>query len=141
MTDPITAWVAARDAAQPLHDRAIMLGYVVSATATGELGREPEVSFWVRRFDQSGGDERTFATLNEVSSYLDHLETLPVYCLELENNSRVETTPNADGTETWVTDTKTGEKFAVRTQDIEAITRLCVHAESQPTIGNWEPNP
>ncbi len=140
MTDPLTAWVAAKQAADPLHDRAIVLGYNVGASATGELGREPEVSFWVRRFDLPSGSEQTFATVAQVSAHLDHLETLPVYCLELVGNPRVETELDdaSDGHATWIIDTNTGQRFGIRTADLENLTRLCIHAESQPTIGNWE---
>jgi hypothetical protein len=39
---------------------------------------------------------------------------------------------------TWITDTETGEVFGVHSIDLEPETRLCIHANSQPTIGNWE---
>jgi hypothetical protein len=145
MTNPFTAWAAAKQAADPLHDRAMVLGYNVGASVSGEFGQEPEVSFWVRRFDLPSGAEQTFATVTEVSAHLDHLQTLPVYCLELENNPRIEVVTKIDPpphghASTWITDTETGEVFGVRSIDLEAVTRLCVHAESQPTIGNWEPS-
>ena len=145
MTNPLQVYAAARRAADPLHDRAIVLGYNVSANVSGELfGRQPsKVSFWVRRFDQPSGTERTFKTVTEVSAYLDQLQKLPVYCLELEGNPRVNVTveiyPGSETATTWITDNDTGQRFAVRFNDLEAVTRLCIHAESQPTIGNWEP--
>jgi hypothetical protein len=140
MTNPFTAWAAANQAAAPLYDRAIVLGYNVGASVSGELGQELEMSFWVRRFDLPSGAEQTFTTTTEVSAYLDYLETLPVYCLELENNPRIDmvTTiepPPHGHASTWITDRQTGEVFGVRSIDLEAVTRLCIHAESQPTIG------
>jgi hypothetical protein len=144
MSNPFEAWAAASRVSQPMHDRAISLGYNVSANISGELGHEPDhVSFWVRRFDQPSGAERTFDSIDEVRQYLDHLETLPVYCLELVGNSRVTAEVEIyrpDAAAVVIADTETGEKFGVRFNDLEAITRLCVHAESQPTIGNWEPS-
>ncbi|MFZ0718358.1 hypothetical protein [Mycobacterium sp.] len=149
MTDPITAWAAAMEAAEPLYTRAIVLGYNVSASINAEIGPTPEktvteVSFWVRRFDLPSGAEHTFATTAEASAYLDHLKTLPVYCLELENNPRIKVETKIDPlphghASTWITDNQTGEVFGVRSADLEAVTRLCIHAESQPKIGNWEP--
>jgi hypothetical protein len=38
---------AANRAADVLHDRAMLLGYNVGFNFAGELGRPPEVSFWV----------------------------------------------------------------------------------------------
>jgi hypothetical protein len=72
-----------------------------------------------------------------VKEHLEHLATLPRYCLDLEGNSRVEVVTDADGTATWVTDKDTGEKFGIRTEDLENVTQLCVHSEAPPTIGNW----
>lgn len=144
MTNPFTLWNAAKDAAEPFYTRAIVLGYNVGVNLAAALGATPEqatahVTFWVQRFDLPNDQAPTFDTTDEVSAHLDRIEKLPVYCLELEGNPRVDTAPNVEGTETIITDTQTGARFAVRTQDLEAITRLCVHAESQPTIGDWEP--
>ena len=141
MTNPYEAWAAAIDAAQPLYDRAILLGYNVSASTHTEDDRT-DVSFWVRRFDLPSGNERTFSTVDEVSQYLDSVAELQRYSLELVGNPRVRTEPDpdSDGFATWIVDTHTGERFGVRTQDLEAITTLHIHAEDQPTIGNWEPN-
>ena len=83
MTNPYEAWAAAIDAAQPLYDRAILLGYNVSASTHTEDDRT-DVSFWVRRFDLPSGNERTFSTVDEVSQYLDSVAELQRYSLELE---------------------------------------------------------
>jgi hypothetical protein len=124
MPDFHTAWMDANSAAAPLHDRAMTLGYNVGVSIGGELGaQDAQASFWVRRFDQPA----------------ENLETMPIYCLELVDNPRIDVTTDEKGTATWITDTETGELFGVRTADLETVTRLCVHAESAPSVGNWEP--
>lgn len=141
MTDPLTAWVAANKAAQPLHDRAIMLGYNVGCSATGET-RARARGFVLGATVRPAIGYRTHLRLSRRCGHIPrHLETLPVYCLELLGNPRVRTELDAasDGIATWIIDTETDQRFGVRTADLENITRLCVHAESQPTIGNWEP--
>lgn len=127
----------ARREADELHDRAMRLGYNASFNFGGTFGREPEVSFWVRRIDQPSETRQTFASVDEVKEHLEHLATLPPYWLDLEGNTRVEVVSDADGTATRITDKDTGQSFGVRTADLENTTRLCVHAESPPTIGNW----
>jgi murein tripeptide amidase MpaA len=99
------------------------------------------VSFWVRRFDQSPETRQTFATVEQASKHPDDVEKLQVYCLALVGNLRIEvvTESDNDGKVMWITDTETGHVFGVRTFDLEAETRLCIHAETPPTIGNWEP--
>jgi hypothetical protein len=139
MTDMHAAWTEANRAAAPLHDRAMTLGYNVGVSIGGELGREPDVSFWVRRLDLPSDTAQTFAGTGPVSAHLDHLETLPSWCLELVDNPGVDIKSDEDGTATWIVDNVSGELFGVRTADLENATRLCVHAESQPTIGNWQP--
>jgi hypothetical protein len=142
-TNPLEAWAAASRASDPLHTRAILPGYNVGASISGNWGQEPDnVSFWVRRFDQPSGTERTFGSAEDVHAYLDHLETLPVYCLELEGNPRVnvvvESYPHGAAA-VVITDKETGEHFGIRFEDLETVTSLCIHADSLPTIGNWEP--
>jgi hypothetical protein len=120
-----------------LHDQAMLLGYNASYNIGGEPGEAPDVSFWVRRVDQAAGTEETFTTADEARKRLEHLATLPRYCLELEGNLRIEVVPDANGTATWITDKDTGQRFGVRTADLENTAQLCVHAETPPTIGNW----
>jgi hypothetical protein len=43
-----------------------------------------------------------------------------------------------NGARTVITDKLSGESFGVRTADVENTAQLCVHAESAPTIGNWQ---
>ncbi|OBI16007.1 hypothetical protein A5714_11610 [Mycobacterium sp. E2462] len=130
--------MAARAYAEALHDQAMLLGYNVGVNFGMELGKEGSaVSFWVRRVDQPSGTERTFATTAEVDEYLAHVATFRRYSLELENNPRITVSSDSDGTATWITDTRTGERFGIRTADLENLTQLSVHAETPPTIGNW----
>jgi len=85
-----SAWVAANEYANALHDLAMLLGYNVGASVAGNLGSEAdEVSFWVRPVDQPSGTEQTFSTTGEVDEYLAHLASLPRCCLELEGNRRI----------------------------------------------------
>jgi hypothetical protein len=137
MTDWDEPLQQARRDADQLHDRAMRLGYNASFSIGGELGKAPEVSFWVRRVDQPDGTEEVFATFDEARKHVEDLASLPRYCLELEDNPRIEVVTDADGTATWITDTDTGRRFGLRTADLENTTRLCIHAESPPSIGNW----
>jgi hypothetical protein len=101
------------------------------------MGQEPVVLFTLWRVDQPKDTGETFATTGEVRKHLEHLATLPRYCLDLEDNAQIEVVTDADGTATWITDKDTGEKFGIRTADLESAVRLCVHAEDPPAIGNW----
>lgn len=138
MPDLRSAWTAAKQYAAASHDRAMLLGYNVGYSVGAPLGQDAdEVSFWVRRVDQPSDTARAFATTAEINAYLDDLATLPRYCLELQCNPRIKVTSDTDGTATWITDTETGERFGIRTADLESATQLCVHAKVPPTIGNW----
>ncbi len=86
---PYEDFQAADRAANALHDRAMLLGCNVGFNFGGELGRPPEVSCWVRRFDQSPETRQTFATVQQATKHLDYVETLPVYCLALVGNPRI----------------------------------------------------
>ncbi len=116
----------------------MLLGYKVGASVSGPVGQESdEASFWVRRVDQSSGTEQSFTTTAEVEELLEYLAALARYCLELENNPRIDVVSEVGGTATWVTDTETGQRFGIRTADLEGATQICIHAERPPTIGNW----
>jgi hypothetical protein len=128
----------ARGVAAQLHDRAMQLGYNASFNFGGTVGQDPEVSFWVRRVDQPPEATETFSSADKVKAHLEHLATLPRYRLNLVGNPRVEVVSDDDGTATWITDTDTGQRFGIRTADLENATQLCVHAESPPNIGNWQ---
>jgi hypothetical protein len=133
--------------AAAIHDHAMTLCYNVGVGIrseaadrrihAGPLGEDPEVWFQVWRVDQPPETADTFRTVVRVKEHLKFLATFPRYCLDLEDNPRVEVVTDADGAQTLITDKDTGEKFGIKTVDLENATRLCVHAESPPTIGNW----
>jgi hypothetical protein len=141
MTDPISAFLAAREGADELHSRAMLLGYNVGLNFHIGTDSPARASFPVWRVDQEPDTGKSFDSPTTVIEYLRELEQLPAYCLELVGNPRIRTESDdaSDGFATWIIDTQTDHRFGVRTQDLETITRLRVHAESQPTIGNWEP--
>jgi hypothetical protein len=140
MTDPDDAFAAARRQADALHGRAMLLGYNVGLHFGIGTHSPAQALFPVWRVDQESDTAHTFTTADGVNKYLDECGQLPRYCLELVGNPRIETESDAasDGHATWVIDTETGERFGIRTKDLETLTRLCIHADSQPTIGNWE---
>jgi hypothetical protein len=130
--------------ARQLHDQAILLGYNVGLNIEFVSGYGPvspvsfTYSFWVRRVDQSAGTEKTFATADEATAHLEHLATLPRYCLDLEGQF-IEVVSDLHGTTTWIMDRGTGQHFGMRTADLENATQVCVHAETPPTA-NWHPD-
>lgn len=142
MTDPDTAFAAARLTADTLHGRAMLLGCNVGLNFTVGTDLPARASFPVWRVDQESDTAHTFATGDQVNNHLDELAQLPRYCLALVDNPRIETESDtaSDGHATWIIDTQTDQRFGIRTKDLETLTRLCIHAESQPTIGNWEPS-
>ena len=133
--------------AAAIHDHAMTLGYNVGVGIrseatdrrihTGPLGKDPEVWFQVWRVDQPSETADTFRSVVRVKEHLKFLATLPRYCLDLEDNPRVAVVTDADGAP--YCDHRYGHEssFGIRTADLENATRLCVHAESPPTIGNW----
>jgi catechol-2,3-dioxygenase len=74
--------------------------------------------------------------VEEAKKHLEHLATLPRYCLDLEGHW-IEVVSDREGTATWIMDRATGQHFEIRTADLENATRLCVHAETPPTA-NWQ---
>jgi hypothetical protein len=128
--------------ARQLHDQAILLGYNVGINFEFISGYGPgqrvnvTYSFWVRRVDQSAGTEKTFATADEARAHLEHLATLPRYCLDLQG-PWIEVVSDRDGTATWIMDRGTGQQITIRTADLENATQVCVHAETPPTA-NWQ---
>jgi hypothetical protein len=140
MTDPDTAFATARRTADALHDRAMRLGYNVGLNFHVDTDSPARAWFPVWRVDQESNTAKTFSTAEQVNKYLDELEKLPRYCLDLLGNPRIRTELDdaSDGHATWIIDTETGQRFGIRTADLKTLTRLCIHAERQPTIGNWQ---
>jgi hypothetical protein len=95
--------------------------------------------FTVWSVDQPSETGETFSSVEQVKEHLGYLATLPRYCLDLEGNPGIEVTTDTAGTATSITDKQTGERFGIRTADLENTTRLCVHADALPTIGNLRP--
>lgn len=139
-----------RASARELHGRAMLIGYNVGAAIGRTLADLrvvvsrplPEVSqrnFLVWRVDQPSDTAKAFNTVAEVYDFLAHARRFPRYCLELEGNPRLVVETEPDGRSTRITDKISGEHFAVRTEDLEGMRKLCIHAETPPTIGDWTP--
>jgi hypothetical protein len=138
---------AAHRAADELQKRSMLLGYNVTFTSgmtlgdrrveAEPIGDEAGTRFHVWRIDKTSYDSETFTTVEAVNDYLDQLETLPRFCLELQGNPRIEEVSEEHGPFTLVTDNETGQIFMLRTRDLETIAKLHIHAETAPTIGNW----
>jgi hypothetical protein len=91
MTDPDTAFATARRTADALHDRAMRLGYNVGLNFHVDTDSPARAWFPVWRVDQESNTAKTFSTAEQVNKYLDELEKLPRYCLDLLGNPRIRT--------------------------------------------------
>jgi hypothetical protein len=122
------------------------LGYAVTATTSVE--DQSMQQFTVHRLDQAVASGPTFATTEEVRAHLEAIEKLPLWRLDLVNNSAIVFDP----AELEITDPATGESFSFRGWGLgvaqlaaggqgpgaqEGITTLTVRSEDPPTIGNW----
>jgi hypothetical protein len=72
----------------------------------------------------------------DIADMVEGIAKLPRYCLQLQDNPRVEVVPQANGRRI-VKDTKTGEYFALRSGEHEGGSSLIVYARHPPPIGNW----
>src|SRR6202045_4245811 len=84
------------------------LGDAVTAS-TGVDDQSPQ-QFTVHRLDQTGASGPKFATIEEVRAHLEAIAKLPVWRLDLVNNSAIVFDP----AELEVTDPSTGESFSFR---------------------------
>jgi hypothetical protein len=122
------------------------LGYAVTATASAE--DQSAQQFTVHRLDQTVASGPKFATTEEVRAHLEGFAKLPLWRLDLVNNSAIVFDP----AQLEVTDATTGESFSFRGWGLgvaqlaasghgpgaqEGVTNLTVHSEDPPTIGNW----
>lgn len=122
------------------------LGYAVTATTSVE--DQSTQQFTVHRLDQTVASGPKFVTTEEVRAHLEVIAQLPVWRLDLVNNSTIVFDPAA----LEVTDAATGESFSFRGWGLgvaqlaasehgsgaqEGATSLTVRAEDPPTIGNW----
>lgn len=122
------------------------LGYAVTA-ATSVDDQSPQ-QFTVHRLDQTVASGPKFATIEEVRAYLEAIAKLPVWRLDLVNNSAIVFDP----AELEITDPVTGKSFSFRGWGLgvtrlgaggqgsgahEGVTKLTVRSNDAPTIGNW----
>jgi hypothetical protein len=140
-----------REEAQTRYDRAILLGYHEAAGIGNELAAgmmlpQPgmDITWHVWRLDQPSDAAKIFRSIAAVDEYLANVATLPRYYLNLEDNPRVVVEGAVDGKNVRITDTKSGEHFVIRRSDLDSFrirstgtVRLCVHADTAPTIGDW----
>jgi len=71
-----------------------------------------------------------------IADMLDGIARLPRYCLQLQDNPRVEVVTRSNGRRI-VRDTATGDFFMLKPGEHRGATRLIVHAKYPPPIGNW----
>jgi hypothetical protein len=122
------------------------LGYAV--TASTSVDDQSTQQFTVHRLDQTVASGPKFATIEEVRAHLEAIAKLPVWRLDLVNNSAIVFDP----AELEITDPSTGESFSFRGWGLgvarlaaggqrlgahEGVTNLSVRSEDPPTIGNW----
>jgi hypothetical protein len=138
-------------AAHALNQRSQPLGYAVTMAAGAELGTiEPHSyqRFTVHRIDKPVANGPSFPTAAEVNSYLDGLEGLPRWRLDLDDDSI-----EFDNKELTITDTRTGVSLCLKgwrslgftgqapvggqAGAYDGATHISVVAEEPPTIGRW----
>ena len=122
------------------------LGYAVTATSSVE--DQSTQQFTVHRLDQPVASGPRFATTEEVRAHLEAIAKLPLWRLDLVNNSAIVFDP----AELEITDPSTGGSFSFRGWGLgvaqlaaggqrpgaeEGVTKLSVRSEDPPTIGNW----
>lgn|GEM_PF-1526212 len=124
------------------------LGYAVTCRAGGGSSPdEPEHRrFTVHRIDDPVAHGPSFATADDVRDYLDHLNRLPRWRLDLDDDSI-----DFDRVTLTVADKRTGESFCLRgwkSFGIDGVVggddrrgapagHLSVVAAKPPTIGRW----
>jgi hypothetical protein len=122
------------------------LGYAVTATTTAD---DPTVQqFTIHRLDKTVASGPKFATVEEARAHLEAIAKLPLWRLDLLDNSAIVFDP----AELEITDPSTGESFSFRGWGLEVaqlaasgqrsgaqegVTNLAVRSEDPPTIGNW----
>ncbi|MGA9675306.1 MAG: hypothetical protein WBR28_08650 [Mycobacterium sp.] len=122
------------------------LGYAVTATTSVE--DQSTQQFTVHRIDQPVASGPKFATTEEIRGHLEAIAKLPLWRLDLVNNSAIVFDP----AELEVTDATSGKSFSFRGWGLgvaqlaasdhgpgaqEGVTDLTVRSEEPPSIGNW----
>jgi hypothetical protein len=117
-----------RAAGRELIDRAIALGYNYAVGDGAQLAdrstgiravlrpNDIQPTFHVWRVDQPSAGAEIFATVAELNEYLEHVATLPRYCLELEGNPRLVIDTENNGSRTVIGDKLSGESFGIATR-------------------------
>jgi hypothetical protein len=91
-----------------LNEMSQPLGYAV--TASTSVDDQSAQQFTVHRLDQTVASGPEFATIEDVRVHLDAIAKLPVWRLDLVNNSAIVFDP----AELEITDPSTGESFSFR---------------------------
>lgn len=120
------------------------LGYAVTTTVDDQTMQQ----FTIHRLDKTVASGPRFATIEELRAHLEVIAKLPLWRLDLLNNSAIVFDP----AELEITDSSTGESFSFRGWGLgvaqlagsdqasgaqEGVTNLVVRSEDPPTIGNW----
>ena len=71
-----------------------------------------------------------------IAEMLDGITKLPRYCLQLQDNPRVEVIANTSGRRI-IRDTATRDFFMLLPGEHENATQLIVYVKYPPSIGNW----
>ena len=100
------------------------LGYAV--TASTSVDDQSAQQFTVHRLDQTVASGPEFATIEDVRAHLDAIAKLPVWRLDLVNNSAIVFDP----AELEVTDPSTGESFSFRGWGL-GVARLAAGSQRQ----------
>ena len=100
------------------------LGYAV--TASTSVDDQSAQQFTVHRLDQTVASGPEFATIEEVRAHLEAIAKLPVWRLDLVNNSAIVFDP----AELEVTDPSTGESFSFRGWGL-GVARLAAGSQRQ----------
>ncbi|MGK2881572.1 MAG: hypothetical protein ACSLE6_12525 [Mycobacterium sp.] len=138
-----------REAAQTRYNRAILLGYheaagIGNTLAGGMVLPQPgmDITWHVWSIDQPSDTAKIFRSVAAVDEHVANVSTLPRYYLTLEGNPRMVVEAARDSKNVRITDTESGEHFAIRGADLDGFkirsagpARLCVH--TAPTIGDW----
>jgi hypothetical protein len=138
-------------AAHELNQRSQPLGYAVTMATGAELGTNQPHSyrrFTVHRIDKPVASGPSFETAAEVHSYLDELEKLPRWRLDLDDDSI-----KFDNKELTITDTRTGDSFCLkgwkslgitgraagsgRSRAYDGARHISLATDEPPTVGRW----
>ena len=107
-----------------LNEMSQPLGYAV--TASTSVDDQSAQQFTVHRLDQIVASGPKFATIEEVRAHLEAIAKLPVWRLDLVNNSAIVFDP----AELEITDPSTGESFSFRGWGL-GVARLAAGSQRQ----------